>query len=196
MLIEIGTAPRKENLELVDLLLACHARIRRFSTATVELGRRADLAVQDVVEECRRCERYFGEALPLHVEDEESSLLPRLLGRRSSVDHALSVMERQHKQHRELLFGLLEALRALRASPTGADERATLHRVAKTLADDFEEHLHSEETIIFPAVRDLVPRDLQVAVIEELRTRRRLGTPSLVSSESASSRHQEDGEPT
>jgi iron-sulfur cluster repair protein YtfE (RIC family) len=179
MLISIGAGPRKDNLELVDLLLACHARIRRFSKAAVELGRRADLAGEEVVEECRRCERYFGEALPLHVEDEESRLLPRLLGRRLEVDQALSVMERQHKEHQELLSELLSALRSLRAFPTGANERATLYRVAKPLAEHFEEHLRGEETIVFSAVRDLIPRDVQGIVIEELRARRRLAHRSL-----------------
>jgi iron-sulfur cluster repair protein YtfE (RIC family) len=45
--------------------------------------------------------------------------------------------------------------------------------VAEGLADAFEEHLSGEERILFPAIRDLVPRDAQNVVIEELRARRR-----------------------
>jgi iron-sulfur cluster repair protein YtfE (RIC family) len=174
MLIGIGTGPRKENLELVDLLLACHSRIRRFSRTTVELGRRTALPEAEVVEQCGRCERYFGEALPLHVEDEEVRVLPRLLGRRSDVDQALAVMERQHEEHQAHLSALLDALRGLRDSPHGPYQRATLQQVANTLAAAFEEHLGGEERIVFPAIRDLVAPDVQNAVIEELRARRRV----------------------
>ena len=39
-----------------------------------------------VLEASRRCERYFSEALPLHVEDEEQSLLPRRRGRTPELD--------------------------------------------------------------------------------------------------------------
>ena len=75
MLINIGAKAGAE--DLVSLLLECHHRIRGFSALGVELGTRADLPAADVVQGCERVERYFGEALPLHVADEEESLLPR-----------------------------------------------------------------------------------------------------------------------
>lgn len=176
MLVSIGHCAQSSpaSLDLVDLLLACHARIRRFTTLAIELGRRSELASDEVVENCHRCERYFGEALPLHVEDEEERVLPRLRGRRSDVDQALAVMQRQHEEHRASLSTLLGALRSLRMAPAHAGERATLHQAAERLAGEFAAHLDAEEQIIFPAIRALLPREVQLAVVQDLRARRRL----------------------
>lgn len=173
----VGIGHRRQSEELVDLMLECHERIRRFSNLALELGRRADVVSEEVVDGCHRCERYFTEALPLHVEDEEKSLLPRLVGRRPEVDEALALTQRQHAEHEGQLAALLGALRAVRAEPDAAPQRVALHRVADRLVRSFEEHLKVEEQIIFPAVRVLVPREAQLAVIQELRARRRPSDP-------------------
>lgn len=175
MSIRVQIGGRRGSEGLVDLLLACHERIRRFSGLALELGRRDGLAAGEVAEGCSRCERYFTEALPLHVADEEQSLLPRLVRRRPELDEALRVMQRQHAAHEARLAALLDALRSLRGEPGAADRRASLEGAAGVLASDFEEHLALEERIVFPAVDALLPPEDQRIVVRELRARREGG---------------------
>ncbi len=134
----------REPDDLVTPLLECHTRIRTFSRLAEELGRRDDLTENEVIDAAHRCERYFSEALPLHVEDEEQSLLPRLHGHQDDVDAALATMQAQHLDHVQQLSALLEALVALRAQPNARHLRARLRAVAEPLAVDFEQHLALE----------------------------------------------------
>ena len=128
--------------------------------------------MNELFEACLRVERYFSEALPLHVRDEEESVLPRLRGRSSSVDAALDRMHEQHELHVEVVARLLEASAALRGSPRSAEGRAGLLGVARPLRAVFEPHLTAEEEVIFPAVRALLPNAEQSAIVREMRVRR------------------------
>ena len=166
----IGRAQRSE--ELVDLLLACHGRIRSFIAMAVAVGERTDLSDDDVVDGCARVQRYFSEALPLHMEDEEEGVLPRLHGRSPELDAALDRMAEEHDAHAVLLRELLALCAALRADPRDASARAALAIVAKQLLLDFEEHLAAEERIVFPAIRELLTREQQTEMVRELRARR------------------------
>src|SRR5690606_15926791 len=80
MLIELSTHRRDTPRDLVDLLGECHARIRRFVELAHEAAIRMDAPVEQVIQACADVERYFVEALPLHVADEEESIAPRLKG--------------------------------------------------------------------------------------------------------------------
>lgn len=170
MFVTIGRRAQTE--DLVDLLSECHQRIRMFSRLAVDLGEREGAPPEDVADDCDRCARYFGEALPLHVEDEERSVLPRLAGQRAEVDEALAVMERQHLEHGPQLAALIEALHGLRSEPEEPRLRAELQAVAGPLARALEEHLRGEEQIVFPAIRALISPEEQRLAVRELRARR------------------------
>ena len=181
MHISIGSRSPARPDDVVALLLACHQRIRAFVHLAGEIGRRDVLPgspeVTAVIDACQRCERYFTEALPLHVEDEEQSLLPRLRGLRHEIDDALAAMHAQHREHEPLLHALLGALRAVRADPGERRHRTRLQDAAAQLAAAFDEHLAIEEHIIFPAVRSELPGEVQARMIDELRARRRQRQP-------------------
>jgi hemerythrin-like domain-containing protein len=170
MLLQIGR--REEPESLVELLLACHERIRRFSELALALGERSDLPRAEVVEACESCIRYFAEALPLHVRDEEESLLPRLRGRRPEFDEALLVMTREHGEHEPALRELLGCLRALREAPDSPAARAALAAVVEASVHALDRHLVAEETRVFPALA-LLSRPVELEAIAELRARRR-----------------------
>lgn len=170
MFVQIGRRQPPE--DLVTLFLECHGRIRFFSSIAAELGRRDDVPPAEVLDACDRCSRYFTEALPLHVADEELSLLPRLRGQREDVDAALDLMHSQHAGHGPLLDELLAALKARRTSPGEAGPREQLATVAKALQQEFSHHLELEERVLFPAVPALLGPDQQRAVLGELRARR------------------------
>ena len=106
MYVQIGVP--KEPSDIVDLLLECHERIRTFVGLAGRLANTKQPSVDEVRDAATRVARYFSEALPLHVADEEQSILPRLSGRDSELDKALNSMREQHRQHEEPLRVLLQ----------------------------------------------------------------------------------------
>ncbi|MFO7181735.1 MAG: hemerythrin domain-containing protein [Pseudomonadota bacterium] len=175
MLTSIGRTSKPAG-DLVDHLSECHERIRTFVRIAETTGRRADLDDASVVDACSRCERYFTIALPLHVADEEKSILPRLLdaaaGFSPEVHQALRTMEREHAEHEPLVRALLEHLALVQAAPAHQEHRAALARTAAELRAAFGEHLSLEERVVFPAIRRLEPA-VQERIHEEMRERRR-----------------------
>jgi hemerythrin-like domain-containing protein len=170
MLLKIGRSSERETL--VELLLACHERIRRFSRLACTLAERDDLPEAEVLDAVERCTRYFAEALPLHVRDEEDSVLPRLCARSPELDAALDAMRAEHADHEPGLRALLGALAALRDAPLEARARERLLEVAAPLAQELEQHLQAEETRIFPELRGLLSPEAEREAIAELRARR------------------------
>lgn len=156
---------------LVDLLLACHGKIRHFT----EVARAAGELVAPpaaLVEACDSAHRYFAEALPLHVADEEQSLLPRLVGRDPALDQALFAMQAEHEAHAAGITALLAALRSVACAPEDGALRRALACAALQTAALFAPHLQAEEQHVFPALHRLLSEAEQQAVIGELRARR------------------------
>lgn len=172
MFKSLRTQPSGAPADLVDLLLECHDRIRSFVALARQAARRVDAPEDQIVEACLRVERYFSEALPLHVADEEQSVLPRIRGRSEDIDSALETMQGQHTQHEPKLRALLAASVAVREAPQDPDRRASLTAAAEQLEREFDEHLALEEAIIFPAIRRLLSSAVQAEMIKELRGRR------------------------
>jgi iron-sulfur cluster repair protein YtfE (RIC family) len=170
MLHSIGRRAKSE--DLVALLLDCHGRIRTFTGMAIVAGDRMEAPLEDVVDACRRVERYFRQALPLHVQDEEESVLPRLIGRSAELDAALARMREEHELHAEPLGRLLALGAVVRATPDDAGARAALASVGRQLTTAFEPHLEAEERVVFPAIRALVSTEEQAAILGELRARR------------------------
>jgi iron-sulfur cluster repair protein YtfE (RIC family) len=170
VLVSLGK--RRESAELADLLLECHGRIRQFLALAADVAARRELATKDVSEACSRVQRYFTEALPLHVEDEEVSVLPRLLGRNVELDRTLSDMRREHTEHEPVLAELLASAARLHVAPDDLRARLALGAAAAALAREFEPHLAREEAVIFPAVNQLLTASEREAIRAELRARR------------------------
>lgn len=172
MLVSLGTTEAHAQ-DLLGLLGACHTRIRRFARLAYDVGDRLELKALEVRDAVVRCERYFVEALPLHVRDEEDSLVPRLRGLDPVVDAALAEMSAQHVAHGPVLAELLDACRAVHEAPEAALHRVRLARVARALGAEFEAHLALEESVIFPAIDRLLAPAARDEVVAELRARRR-----------------------
>lgn len=170
MLLSIGKRDTRPD-DIVPLLLACHERIRGF----LELARRAattdEATDAEVSEACRGVARYFLEAFPLHVLDEEDSVLPRLRGRDPAIERSLEAMRLEHAAHEPAVRALLDALAALGAAPADRALRASLARVLGALEPDIARHLAEEEATIFPALAAL-PDAERAQIVAELRARR------------------------
>jgi iron-sulfur cluster repair protein YtfE (RIC family) len=157
MLVKIGT--RRDTGDVVDLFLECHARIRRFAALAVRLPA-TDRPTAEIAETAAAIRRYFAEALPLHVADEEEEVAPRLAGRNDAVDRALATMAAEHREHEPSLARLLELCATVERDPDPA-HLADLAAVATDLATRFDAHLALEEAVIFPALRALPAADLE-----------------------------------
>jgi iron-sulfur cluster repair protein YtfE (RIC family) len=165
-LIRLGHKPPVEQSP-AGLIVDCHARIRTFATLAVRLATE-DAPDVEIADAAARVHRYFTEALPLHVADEEQSLAPRL--RRVAPDtlEALRTMEREHRAHEALLAQLVGAWDALRTDPGRRHETRV---AAMRLRDELEPHLQAEERLIIPAIGQLAV-DEQLAFVAEARARR------------------------
>lgn len=149
-----------------ELLIACHARIRRFvgglqALCEVEPG---DPRVEATA---KACHRYFGEALHLHAQDEDDSLLPRLQGHLSAPE--LEVAKQITEQHGMLDGQTPGVLRAL-SEITGLSlaERLVVFEPYWTL---LLAHIHLEEEWLFDSISKLSQEE-QDQIVVEIRGRR------------------------
>jgi hemerythrin-like domain-containing protein len=172
MLIQIGSG--KDPSDIVDLLLECHGRIRSFIGLTSRLATVERLSHDEIRDAAMRITRYFSEALPLHVADEEQTILPRLSGRSAELDATLQTMHREHREHEPQLQLLLDTCKTLHSSPERLDDlRQTLLGAASALEAAFIAHLEEEERSILPAIRTLLTSEERDVMLSELRSRRK-----------------------
>lgn len=162
--------------ELVDLLGECHDRIRRFVALGHVLTTRTDASEDLVRAACDDIDRYFRVALPLHVADEEESIMPRLKGRGRAIDEVLLRMCSDHRGHSVALDTLFDALKAVRSAPRDPKIRGRLGEAVCAIDAEFRQHLALEEAVIFPAIRELLSDAERAVIIDELRNRRTAST--------------------
>lgn len=167
-----GQAPKAQTRSTLEELLAeCHQRIRRFSRLAFTIGARPELPATEIRDAASQCLRYFVEALPLHVRDEEDSLGPRLEGKLPSLDATMAQLRAQHFAHEKRLSALVAALQAVKNAPQESLSHKQLAAEASAFETDMEEHLRLEETELFPQLHLLSPQQ-QAEVVLELRGRR------------------------
>jgi len=159
-----------------ELLLACHAHIRHFVQLGQTLATIRVVSIEEVVESSRALFRYFHDALPLHEADENESLYPRLLPlpRWNLVREAGEAMLEQHRAVNELVAELLPICEILKREP----ERLAvlcghLQQVTHALGQVFAAHLNLEESVIFPALPELLTPEQMDAMLREMQARRR-----------------------
>ena len=169
MVVQLGKRPKAEGV--VGRVLECHERIRRFTDMAVRLGAAENAGEEDIRSAARDVRRYFFEALPLHVEDEEKSILPRLEGREPELDAALARMHTEHESHEPLLADLIAICEELVRSP-GSEIRARLNPLAAEFQRELRLHLEEEEAIVLPAIDRLVSKEEQARIVAEMAARR------------------------
>lgn len=165
MLVRLTAAPVAD--DPADALLACHARIRSFVELARRAARAADRRPAERLDAAARVRRYFTEALPLHVADEDATVLPRLAGRSPALDAALDRMRREHRGHEVALAELVARCEAL--TTAGVDGR--LAAAADALGEELDAHLAAEEAVIIPAIRALDAAE-RAAMLAEFAARR------------------------
>ena len=153
MLVNLGSQTTTE--DVVDLLLACHERIRSF----IAMARRIAASptdARDVREPAGKVRRYFAEAFPLHVADEEE---------------LLAIPQRIHDDHVTHAPAIERLVAMCAAIEQGAPVPPELAPLAERLERELEEHLAIEERDVFPAIRQL-PEAERARIRDAIRARR------------------------
>jgi iron-sulfur cluster repair protein YtfE (RIC family) len=164
----------------MEMLSGCHSRIRHFMQLSRTLADAKSVTDKTVEEAAGAIFRYFTHALPLHEADENDTLFPRLrdaLPHGNLVREAAETMVEQHKAIDELAAELLTICAALSRQPEHLPSVAGhLNDITRALDQIFTAHLHLEESVVFPAVPELLnPAQLE-EMYREMHQRRR---PSL-----------------
>jgi hemerythrin-like domain-containing protein len=171
MLIQLG-AKRETSDDPLDLLAACHGRIRSFLGLAQAICERP-LPAPEVQDVAGRVIRYFREAFPLHVLDEDQSLSPRLRGRSPEVDAALTQMSGEHPGLDAQVAELVAVLEPLSQGTLLDDPaKAALRSRLTPLISGMEAHLLAEEQTLFPAARALLSAAEREALRAQMRARR------------------------
>jgi len=154
-------------------MLDCHERIRGFLATAQRISQAQESPGDEVADAAGRVRRYFTDALPLHAQDEDVSILPRLRGFDPEVDRALEEMRREHVDAEASLARLTGLCATIEHNPASlADLGAALGGLATELEDYFAGHLEREERIIFPAFRRAIDVETSKVVMKEIRARR------------------------
>lgn len=171
-MLSIGRSKRATGDGLIDLLLDCHRRIRRFLMLAELLAAAKSSSDEDVRNTAEQVHRYFAEALPLHIADEDHSILPRLVQAKPELAAALDQMHSEHHSHAAHIDALVEICAILKDDPGRlADHQGRLTGITEVLVRELHAHLAHEEEVIFPALAEL-PADQQDTIVAELRARR------------------------
>ncbi|HEY5947880.1 MAG TPA: hemerythrin domain-containing protein [Kofleriaceae bacterium] len=170
MLVQLGKRP--EASDIVDLLLECHQRIRKFLSISRSLATTPDADPAQTKDAAAQVRRYFAESLPMHVADEQEQVLPRLVSASPDIARALATMTEEHDTHAPLVEQLVAVCDRLVEDPRqAAAVSAELTQIVDKLTQELEPHLEAEERVIFPALRRL-PSEQRDEILVAMRERR------------------------
>lgn len=173
----LGTQPsRSAEEDPVGLLLECHTRIRTFISLARKVAMQADVPVEQLHEAAARVRRYFTQAYPLHVLDEDTTLEPLLMACGDEpVKQALHTLHAQHRALDPLVDALVDRCEALlRGEGELRTVREEIGRAAGALHGEMEQHLSLEEAEVMPAARKLFGATERATLLRAIRDRRAL----------------------
>ncbi|HET8870213.1 hemerythrin domain-containing protein [Aquabacterium sp.] len=156
----------------LEMLQACHGKVRHFAGLTVRLAQHlsehgADRQARDAAQSVLR---YFDVAAPLHHADEDDDLYPALLALDDAeLTQAISRLTAEHTE----LGRLWQAVRVwLQQVHEG---QASLPPVELTaFAQRYPQHALDEETLVYPHAKRLRP-ELLVELGKSMAQRRQTG---------------------
>lgn len=173
-MISLNTLPTEASTDPLGLFVECHERIRRFCRLAVRISTEP-APEKDVKDAAFAVHRYFHRALPLHIEDEDLSLLPRLEAvADAEVRQALEQMSDEHDPLDSRIRALIPTWRLLSEKPTELEAvKSDMFEQANAIEQLMLPHLELEETVIFPAARRLLSKEALEEIAGQMRDRRR-----------------------
>jgi hemerythrin-like domain-containing protein len=165
----------------LGLLSDCHRRIEMFFARLIDVAEsaRGGALLDSQREMLDTALRYFAAGAPMHTEDEEKSLFPRLreLGT-PEAEAALKAVEALEADHRaaEAVHAEIDALgrRWLAEGALSAEDAERLLTAARELREAYRGHIAVEDTQLFPLAGKLLGEDALESVGREMAGRRGL----------------------
>ena len=177
----IGAAPQASFDQPLQLLQDCHRRIEQFLEVLLRV---VEAANDDTLSTTHRealetALRYFREAAPRHMQDEEGSLFPRLRqesgAELQSALACIDALETDHVRASELHTQVnMTGERWLHEGPLAAPARAELRRWLVELRTLYRNHIDIEDHRIFPLAGRILTSGALASVGQEMRARRML----------------------
>lgn len=160
-----------QHRDVVDLLLDAHIEARQIVSMAESLS--SGSATSGARETAITIADHVAWLMPMHNEDEDKSLAPRLMGRHHSVDYALDQMKLQHLA----LAGPMARVRMLCLILAGDISRLhalrfELGAAVKDLRERLAEHHDLEESVVFPALKQLLCTEELESIAAEMLARR------------------------
>ncbi|MDY7228841.1 hemerythrin domain-containing protein [Hyalangium rubrum] len=159
----------------LQLLLESHQQMRKFAALAAQLGKARGKQPAELSEAASQIIRYFTLGMPMHAEDEDYSLAPRLFDVTlpPEVIKGLWEMARQHEDLERAVDELLPAWVAVRDTPERHRELAAyLTLGGRQLMSQVEEHLSMEEQRLFPLIRERLDEETLAVIAMEILDRR------------------------
>jgi hemerythrin-like domain-containing protein len=186
MPITIGQGPENGYQNPLGLLSDCHRRIERFLDIILAIAEQAN--GKDLEEDQRTALelalRYFREAAPKHVLDEEESLFPRLRAKQSPTGHrALALLDKLNADHRKTdrgHKGIEELSRVwLKEGCLPPDDATLLARLLQSLRETYRQHIAVEDAEVFPLASRLLDGAELQTIGQEMAARRGLSLATI-----------------
>jgi len=182
MPVTIGAKLESDLNDPIGLLGDCHRRIERFLGVIVALAKQAGGSELDA-EQRRALDtalRYFQQAAPRHVADEEQSLFPRL--RQSGSAAAVEALQRLEQDHQtiEPWHAELDGLgrKWLAEGRLDALSAGRFESLARQLQDVYRPHIAAEDQDVFPHARQALDDEQLRAIAREMADRRGIRSPA------------------
>lgn len=159
--------------DVVEALVGAYQRARSALKLAASLGTAS--ATRPTGEVARTVALALGEDLPRHMHHQEEVLAPHLAGLHGVVDAALARMKQEHFQRYAALSQVATLCESIARDATRLHAlRFSLEAAVQTLAVRLHAHHAMEESILFPAIRRLLPPQNQTELRRALRHRRTL----------------------
>lgn len=182
MFVKLTTKPGRDTGPATDpvaMLLACHVRIRDHLALAKRLVDAVEPSPDEVTEAAAALLRYFGQALPLHILDEDVTLREALMMGQPLADEAvraITTMTAEHSVIEPMIDEAMKQWRPLTEQPHLLPQlRQELTRDTLRLSTLLEAHLSAEEKQIFPLIHKLLTEDERTELARRMRERRQAG---------------------
>ncbi|WP_246099039.1 hemerythrin domain-containing protein [Tepidimonas thermarum] len=177
------SSPEADHAQPFEWLRACHDRVERMLDLLQRLHEHVQRHGADAqaVDAAAQVQRYFDLAAPLHHEDEERHVFPRVLALGDPRLRALvSRLQDDHAAMASDWTGLRGRLHALQAAAGDVTWRWTEHdhRWLAQFAQRYKLHIAAEEDEVFAAALQAMTKAEQAAMSEDM-LRRRAIAPSV-----------------
>jgi hemerythrin-like domain-containing protein len=157
---------RNDRFDPFAQLERSHRRLEEACEALTTAARDRD--IETIADVCA----FLARQVRRHEEDEDSSLFPRLEGKKAELDEVIALLAREHREH-AALHERLE--RALSGRSDDGDLWADVAAIAGALTQAYRAHIEREERVLFPAAQELLSEDARRAVMSEMDARRGRG---------------------